>query len=116
MGGLREFIYLNGDKFVLTFFWLRSYIIVGMVSYCEPINYILVMVGGAEYTFFLLPRFDTVEAAEKCINALRHYRNLHPSFSKVRSNLICRLPRSKVDVPYHLANAQDPRDTLRPTA
>jgi hypothetical protein len=31
--------------------------------------------------FFL--RFDTVEAAERCIEALRHYRNLHPSFSKV---------------------------------
>jgi hypothetical protein len=28
-------------------------------------------------------RFETVEAAEKCIMSLRRYRNLHPTFSKV---------------------------------
>lgn len=29
-------------------------------------------------------RFGSVEAAERCIIALRRYRNLHPTFSKVR--------------------------------
>jgi hypothetical protein len=28
-------------------------------------------------------RFDTVDSAERCIEGLRKYRNLHPSFSKV---------------------------------
>lgn len=28
-------------------------------------------------------RFETVEAAERCIVSLRRYRNLHPTFSKV---------------------------------
>lgn len=28
-------------------------------------------------------RFDSIESAEKCIEALRRYRNLHPSFCKV---------------------------------
>jgi hypothetical protein len=31
-----------------------------------------------------LYRFASVEAAERCIIALRQYRNLHPTFSKVR--------------------------------
>lgn len=31
---------------------------------------------------FLL-RFSDVDSAEKCIEGLRKYRNLHPSFSKV---------------------------------
>ncbi|KAF8193207.1 hypothetical protein K438DRAFT_1969697 [Mycena galopus ATCC 62051] len=39
-------------------------------------------VGDAEtgYGFVL---FDSIAAAEKCINSLRRYRNLHPTFSKV---------------------------------
>ncbi|KAK6975134.1 hypothetical protein R3P38DRAFT_2749038 [Favolaschia claudopus] len=38
-------------------------------------------VGDAEtgYGFVL---FDDIESAERCINALRRYRNLHPTFSK----------------------------------
>nr|GAT51866.1 predicted protein [Mycena chlorophos] len=38
-------------------------------------------VGDTEtgYGFVL---FDTIAAAERCINALRRYRNLHPTFSK----------------------------------
>ncbi|KAJ7661156.1 hypothetical protein B0H17DRAFT_1212343 [Mycena rosella] len=28
-------------------------------------------------------RFETIASAEKCINSLRRYRNLHPTFSKV---------------------------------
>lgn len=36
-----------------------------------------------------LSRFESVDAAEKCIESLRRYRNLHPSFSKV-----CPLPLS----------------------
>ncbi|KAF7300490.1 hypothetical protein HMN09_00933400 [Mycena chlorophos] len=38
-------------------------------------------VGDSEtgYGFVL---FDTIAAAERCINALRRYRNLHPTFSK----------------------------------
>lgn len=31
----------------------------------------------------ILERFETVEAAERCITSLRRYRNLHPTFSKV---------------------------------
>ena len=51
-------------------------------------------VDRVDLFYFILLRFDTVEAAEKCIDALRHYRNLHPSFSKVReivsySSLVC---------------------------
>lgn len=30
-------------------------------------------------------RFETVEAAEKCIQSLRRFRNLHPTFSKVEN-------------------------------
>ena len=33
-------------------------------------------------------RFESVDAAEKCIDTLRKYRNLHPSFSKVAFILI----------------------------
>lgn len=28
-------------------------------------------------------RFDSIASAERCINSLRRYRNLHPTFSKV---------------------------------
>lgn len=28
-------------------------------------------------------RFETIDAAEKCIQSLRRFRNLHPTFSKV---------------------------------
>lgn len=30
-----------------------------------------------------MSRFGSVDAAERCIESLRKYRNLHPSFSKV---------------------------------
>lgn len=32
-------------------------------------------------------RFGNVESAERCIETLRKYRNLHPSFSKVSIDL-----------------------------
>jgi hypothetical protein len=63
--------------------------LVGMDSYCEFCPpFFLVVLGRVEKFWgnFFRFRFDTVEAAEKCIDALRHYRNLHPSFSKVRGN------------------------------
>jgi hypothetical protein len=42
--------------------------------------------GGLDFfaDFFLGCRFDSVDSADMCIEALRKYRNLHPSFSKVR--------------------------------
>jgi hypothetical protein len=97
MGGLREFIYLNGDKFVLTFFWLRSYIIVGMVSYCEPINYILVMVGGAEYTFFF---FLGLIQSKLPRNVLTHLGIIG----------IC-IPLSPKFVPILFVGCRDPKST-----
>lgn len=52
--------------------------------------------GFVLYVFFLrgcgqvadlcaraLVRFDDIASAERCINSLRRYRNLHPTFSKV---------------------------------
>jgi len=33
-------------------------------------------------------RFETIEAAERCIISLRRYRNLHPTFSKVCCALV----------------------------
>ena len=36
-------------------------------------------------------RFASVDAAEKCIESLRKFRNLHPSFSKV-GNLLVAMP------------------------
>lgn len=36
-------------------------------------------------TFLTIFRFETVDAAQRCIESLRKYRNLHPSFSKVRA-------------------------------
>jgi len=33
--------------------------------------------------YAFVPRFETIEAAERCIISLRRYRNLHPTFSKV---------------------------------
>jgi hypothetical protein len=41
-----------------------------------PSFYILI-----NYAF--VPRFETIEAAERCIISLRRYRNLHPTFSNV---------------------------------
>lgn len=40
-------------------------------------------------------RFGSVDAAEKCIETLRKYRNLHPSFSKVSTHL--NFARSGID-------------------
>jgi hypothetical protein len=34
-------------------------------------------------------RFDSIESAEKCIEALRRYRNLHPSFCKAGDISLC---------------------------
>lgn len=36
-------------------------------------------------------RFDSIESAEKCIEALRRYRNLHPSFCKAGDIFLCRI-------------------------
>ena len=36
-------------------------------------------------------RFDSIESAEKCIEALRRYRNLHPSFCKAGVIFLCRI-------------------------
>jgi RNA recognition motif-containing protein len=33
---------------------------------------------------FTLSSFETIDSAEKCIQSLRRFRNLHPTFSKVR--------------------------------
>ncbi len=40
-------------------------------------------------TSYSFIRFDTIESAEKCIEALRRYRNLHPSFCKAGSISLC---------------------------
>lgn len=39
------------------------------------------------YIIFLPGRFETIDAAEKCIQSLRRFRNLHPTFSKVSGTL-----------------------------
>lgn len=46
--------------------------------------FLLRNVGGASDACRSINRFATIEAAERCIISLRRYRNLHPTFSKVR--------------------------------
>ncbi|KAK1224885.1 hypothetical protein PQX77_012198 [Marasmius sp. AFHP31] len=52
--------------------------------------------------------FETVDAAEKCINALRKYRNLHPTFSKQ----VHKIP----GIPFAQSQQQQQQDNPTPSA
>lgn len=61
---------------------------------------------------FQISRYESVDAAEKCIEALRKYRNLHPSFSKVAFTLYLWACVLMSACSILLANPQDPRHDL----
>lgn len=53
-----------------------------MDSFCES-NFFRIIFECTRLMILLHDRFETIEAAERCIISLRRYRNLHPTFSKV---------------------------------
>ncbi len=55
-------------------------------------------------------RFETIESAEKCIQSLRRFRNLHPTFSKVRLSHVEPTSIAKIS---DTAGPQDPRNKFR---
>jgi len=61
-----------------------------MDSFCKTV-FTFCMFGDS---FECLRRFSDVGSAQRCIEGLRKYRNLHPSFSKV----------GKIPMPRHLFN------------
>lgn len=50
----------------------------GMASYCRWIY-----LHTLSFSLYSGKRFNDIDSAERCIDGLRKYRNLHPSFSKV---------------------------------
>jgi hypothetical protein len=46
------------------------------------------------------PRFESIDSAEKCIETLRKYRNLHPSFSKIHVFLLRSSFLSPASLPF----------------
>lgn len=53
------------------------------------------------YSHVLSCRFETIESAEKCIHALRRFRNLHPTFSKVRIFFLTLTPCAELSQQVH---------------